>query len=247
VGDTAAFAAGLLNPQHPVPSLVKGQNARRYAVYRNNVTVGMIRALESNFPAVRRLLGEDYFVGFAREYAQNHPPQSPLMFLYGADFPRALDGTDDLAAYPYLGDVARLEILWRESYHATDAIPLAADALASIDPDVLFECRFEAHPASRLIQSRYAVHAIFAANRLGIDVQVSDPTQTQCVLVTRPHYDVATHLLTPRQFAFFAALQNGASLGDALDVAAALDTNFDLTNTLALMLQSGAFQSLHLP
>jgi hypothetical protein len=70
VTDTAAFSAGLLNPSHPVPLLVKGQIARRYAVYRNNVTVGLIRALEANFPVVRKLLGEEYFTGFARDFAQ---------------------------------------------------------------------------------------------------------------------------------------------------------------------------------
>ena len=115
MGDTAEFAAGLLDPQHPVPLLVKGQIARRYAVYRNNVTVGLIRALEANFPVVRRLLGEEYFAGFARDFAQGHPPQSPLMFQYGADFPAVLERAEDLASYPYLADVARLEIIWRDS------------------------------------------------------------------------------------------------------------------------------------
>ncbi len=244
MGDTAEFAAGLLNPRHPVPLLVKGQIERRYAVYRNNVTVGLIRALEANFPTVRRLLGEQYFQGFARDHAQTHPPHSPLMFQYGAEFPQALENAVDLASYPYLGDIARLEILWRESYHAADANPLAADALASIAPDKLFDCRLTAHPAMRLIPSRFAIHSIFAANRQGGEGQVADLIQSQCVLVTRPHYDVAVHAITPDQFEFFLALQDGLSFGDALDRAATIEPSFDLSGTLSLLLQSGAFQSI---
>jgi Putative DNA-binding domain len=244
VADTAEFSAGLLNPKHPVPSLVKGQIARRYAVYRNNVTVGLIRALEANFPVVRRLLGEEYFAGFARDFAQGHPPQSPLMFQYGADFPKALERADDLTCYPYLADVARLEIIWRESYHATDANPLDVDALGSIDPEILFDCRLKKHPAARLIQSTFAIHAIFAANRPDVENHVFDPLQPQCILVTRPHCDVAIYAITPDQYEFFQVLMNAGSLGDAMDSAATIELNFDLPATLALMLQSGAFQSI---
>ncbi len=83
-----AFAAGLLNPARPLPVAVIDNTPRRYAVYRNNVTVGLVRAMEGNFPAVRRLLGHEYFAGLARDFVQAHPPQSPLLFLYGADFAR---------------------------------------------------------------------------------------------------------------------------------------------------------------
>jgi hypothetical protein len=244
VADTAEFAAGLLRPQQPVPALVKGQIERRYGVYRNNVTVGLIRALEANFPVVRRLLGEDYFAGFARDFAQNHPPRSPLMFQYGKAFPQVLDNAEDLANFPYLGDIARLEILWRESYHGADAHSLAVDALAAIDPDVLFDCRFKVHPATRLIQSHFAVYDIFAANGPEADGQVSDPGQAQCVLVTRPQLDVILYTITADQLTFFQALTSGENLGDALDRAAALNPNFDITAALALLLQSGAFQTI---
>lgn len=228
----------------PVPSLVKGQVERRYNVYRNNVTVGLVRALEANFPVVRRLLGEHYFAGFARDFAQKHPPQSPLMFIYGALLPKALEDAEDLTAYPYLGDVARLEIHWRESYHAADAPVLFGDALAAIDPDILFKSCFNLHPALRLIQSHFAIHSIFAANKVDGEAQGFDPAQSEAVMLTRPLYEVVVHTLTPEQFEFFLALKNGENLGDALDRAAAQDSNFDLSSTLALLLQSGAFTSI---
>lgn len=244
MGDTAEFSAGLLDPQHPVPLLIKGQVERRYSVYRNNVTVSLMRALEANFPVVRRLLGEQYFAGFAREFAHGHPPQSPMMFQYGADFPAALENSKDLSSYPYLGDVARLEILWRQSYHAADAPTLAADGLASVDPEALFDSRLIIHPAARLIRSRFAIHSIFAANTGEGDAHVFDPAQPQCAMVTRPQYEVTVYAVSLDQFEFFLALKNGGTLGAALDCAAGIDENFDLSGSLALLLRSGAFQSI---
>lgn len=247
MADTTQFAQGLLDPARPVPKLIKGQVARRYAVYRNNVTVGLVRALEANFPVVRRLLGVEYFTGFARDFAQRYPPNSPLMFHYGQAFPEALETAEDLFIYPYLGDVARLEIRWRESYHAADASPIAGDAIAAIDPEVLFECRLKPHPATRLLQSHFAIQDIFVANTAGASGRVTNPGQPQSVLITRPHLDVATYAVTPYQFQFFHALLNGENLAEALHRAAVLDLNFDLTGTLALLLQAGAFHSILQP
>lgn len=244
MGDTAEFSTGLLKPHLPVPALVKGRIERRYAVYRNNVTVGLIRALEANFPVVRKLLGEDYFAGFARDFAQKNPPQSPLMFQYGMGFPEALENDEDLASYPYLRDVARLEILWRESYHAADAACLGSGVLAAIDPELLFASRFVAHPATRLLTSSFAIHSIFTVNKQDAGKKVFDPQQAQSVLLTRPIFDVEVFVLTTSQFAFFSSLMEGDTLGDALDRVAEDDPDFDLAATLALMLQSGAFQSI---
>jgi hypothetical protein len=244
VADTDLFSQGLLDPTQPVPKLIKGQIARRYAVYRNNVTVGLIRALEANFPVLRRLLGEEYFAGFARDFAQSHPPQSPLMFQYGRALPQALETAEDLGSYPYLGDIARLEILWRESYHAADANPLAPDVLATIDTEQLFECSLKPHPATRLIQSHFAIHDIFSANTENAVHAVVDPTEAQSVLITRPHLDVQMRSVTPDQFEFFRSLLTGVRLADALDHAAVLNSNFNLSATFALMLQSGAFHSI---
>lgn len=244
MADTAEFAIALLQPDLPVPASVKGRPERRYAIYRNNVTIGLMRALEANFPAVRKLLGDVYFSGFARSFAKVHPPRSPLMFEYGNEFPEVLQQEEDLAPYPYLADVARLEILWRKSYHAADLPSLTAEALGSIDPEQLFDCHFVSHPALNLLQSSFAVHSIFAANRAFTAAAVADPLATQSVLITRPLLDVLTFAISPAQYAFFSELQNSSTLNTALDAAIARDENFDLSTALALMLHSGAFHSI---
>ena len=59
------FAAALLDPERPTPSGIIGPDGdvcpRRFAVYRNNVVVGLTEILKAAYPAVRRLVGEEFF------------------------------------------------------------------------------------------------------------------------------------------------------------------------------------------
>ncbi|MBL8790881.1 MAG: putative DNA-binding domain-containing protein [Rhizobiales bacterium] len=238
----ARFAAGLLDPSAPVPEQVRDQAPRRYAVYRNNVTVGLVKALEANFPAVRRLLGEAYFAGLARAFAQRHPPESPLLFHYGAAFPAYLAAQDDLSGFPYLADVARVEQGWRRAYHAADVQVLEAADLA-LAADRLMTLRFKPHPATFVLASSYAVHAILSANRGG-DGVVADPARPQAVLITRPAHDVIVTALPAEQHAFLAALIDGAQLAEAAERGFAAGESFDLAGTIRLMVEAGVFQSL---
>ena len=78
------FTEALLQPDAPVPQNVvdpKGRIApKRFAVYRNNVTVSLVEALKATFPAVVALVGEAFFAEMARQFVRKTPPQSPLMF-----------------------------------------------------------------------------------------------------------------------------------------------------------------------
>jgi len=238
----SVFSAGLLDPAAAVPTVVKGEAPKRYAVYRNNVTVSLIRAMEANFPAVRRLLGEVYFSGLAREFVQSHPPRHPLLFLYGEDFPSFLSTSGDLAAFPYLPDVARLEQQWRLSYHAADAMVLSATAFSAFSTDEFMELRFVAHPAFATLRSNHAVGSIFAANRTARAMAEFDPASPENVLVTRPFYDVQIRIISSADLAFLEALANGMSLAEAAEQGAATNSNFALAASIQLLLEAGAFQ-----
>jgi hypothetical protein len=241
----ALFTKGLLDPASPVPSEVRGGSARRFGVYRNNVTTSLVRAMETSFPVVRRLLGEDYFAGFTREFVQQHPPRSPLLFEYGAEFSAYLASAGDLNNYPYLADIARLEQQVRISYHEENATCLSAAELTQVSEDELMQTVFAPHPALAIVSSEFAIYAIYRANRNALAETVDDIHKPQSILVTRPEFAVELNSLAPDQLVFFRALINGSPLGDAADAAFEINEDFDLTNAISLMLATGAFQSLN--
>jgi hypothetical protein len=148
-----AFSEALLDPSLPPPDGVIGpqgkQAAKRFSVYRNNVSVSLVNALADIFPTVQRLVGEAYFRAMARVYVQQHPPKSQLIFEYGQDFADFVADFEPARHLVFLPDVARLERLWLDAFHAADATPLDATVLATIPPEQLAGLRFTVHPAVR--------------------------------------------------------------------------------------------------
>jgi hypothetical protein len=66
---------------------------------------------------------------------------------------------------PWLADVARIERAWLDAYHAADAVPLPAAALATVPQEKLADLVFIAHPATRIVRSRFSAVTIVANNR----------------------------------------------------------------------------------
>lgn len=83
-----AFDAGLKGAALPpgVTSTAPDETMRRFAVYRNNVTVSLTEALAKRFPVILRLVGEAFFAAMARTYAESHRPASPVLLEWGKAF-----------------------------------------------------------------------------------------------------------------------------------------------------------------
>jgi hypothetical protein len=235
------FAAALLDPERIPPlGLVDPQGrpaGKRFDVYRNNVTVSLTDALEAGFPVLRQLLGEDFFRAMAREFLRRHPPESPLLMFYGAGMPAFLAAFPPVREYPYLPDVARLELALRRAYHAADVAPLAPQALA-ISPDRLARARLRLAPAVSALASPWPIHAIWRANVEG----GPPPTmRAEEVLVARPALDPRLFPLPAGGAALVDALKAGVTLEAAVEAAG---PGFDFPAALTALVQAGAIVAL---
>lgn len=238
---TAGFAAALLDPGAARPEGLVGPGGaaagRRFDVYRNNVAVSLRAALGAGFPALRKLLGADFFDAMAGLFLRAHPPGSPVLALWGDDLPGFLAAFPPVAHLPYLPDVARLELALRRAYHAADAAPLATAALAALPPDRLARLRFTLAPAVQLLRSDWPVLSIWRA--------AADPTAPkprpggEDAVILRPGFDPAPHLLPPGGAAALAALMTGATLAEAGEFA----TDSDISALFGLLLAHGALTS----
>jgi hypothetical protein len=244
----ADFLPALVDPDLPVPAGLqdgKGRPAgRRFNVYRNNVIVSLMDALEQGFPAVARLLGPQNFANMARAFVRDNPPQSQLMMQYGATFPGFLAGLPAVAHLGYLADVARLELAMRRAYHAADSQPLDPAALAALSPDTLAATAFHIAAPVQTLASAWPVHAIWTYTM--VQGSPKPQAEAQDALVTRPGFDPEPHALAKGGAAFITALMNGHSLGAAHDHAVSENPQFDPTETLGLLIAGGAITELRL-
>ena len=212
------FARSLLDPGADVRSLVSAADitAARFDVHRNNVMSALIDALRDAFPALRRLLGDEYFDALAAEFVRGNPPCTPLLVDYGDKLPAFVERHPPLDAYPYLGDVARLERLRIRAFHARDEAPGAFDDLhwflATADEPGAARL---VHSAS-LLSSVHPVHTIWAS-QFDDGVEPDARRGAESVLVWRRGFETQTAVIGEAAECFLSAIVAGLSARSAID------------------------------
>jgi hypothetical protein len=231
----SAFRTALLDPAAAVPPYLRDPGGaaagRRFAVYRNNVAVGLADALAAQFPLLRQLVGDAFFRDLAGVFLRAHPPRTPVMARYGEALPAFLESFDPVAHLGYLPDVARLEVAMRQSYHAADTAPVAdIGKLAQVAPE---RARLHLAPWLRLVRSEWPVWSIWAANTQGSPPP--DTVRAEDAVVVRRGFDPVPVMAGPGEAAVIAALRDGSPLAEAAGRAPeALD------GAIALLAREGA-------
>lgn len=240
------FAQALLAPYQPCPDGLFSSNgadpASRFAVYRNNVHSSLINALADSYPVTLQLVGDRFFRAMAGMYVQAYPPTSPRLNEYGSDLADFIQGFAPAASVPYLADVARLERLRINAYHAADA-PVA-DSQAVINQlqqlPSLGNVRLQLHPSVTTLQSSYAVVALWAAHQTSDTVARLDPWHGQCALILRNGLEVEVFCIDSGCVAFINSLNNQWPLEMAMAYALDAATEFDLHQCLGLLISHRA-------
>lgn len=199
----------------------------RLRIYRNNVTAALANALRVRFPVTEQLVGGEFFLTMAREFADAHRPQSAVLIDYGAEFPDFIRDFAPAAGVAYLSDVAALENLWWRAYHAAETAPLAMDAFSKIAPDLWGDLRFVFHPSAGMMPSPHAIGSIWLAHHGGPPMSAIRTDMPEAVLVTRPHGQVGLRVIPQSSFAFLAALAKGERLAEAVEQAQTEHPEFD--------------------
>lgn len=238
------FAAALLDRTKPVPADVVSwtgvEPVKRYGVYRNNVATGLARALAARFPITEKIVGEEFFTAMARDFVLAHPPASPVLLHYGADFAGFVAGFAPAASLPYLADIVRLEDAQIRAYHARDLTPIAPSVLTRLTPERMSGLSFRFHPAAGIVRSAFPIVTIWSMNAGLVPLVPIADWQAEDALVTRPELAVITRQISPGSAIFLLALMRDAPLAEAFDEALQIDAEFDLGRNLAELMRSGA-------
>jgi Putative DNA-binding domain len=254
-----AFAAALVAPG-PMPggviesppeiaSLVAQPG---FAVYRNTVLKGCIDALQSNYPAVCRLVGDEWFRAAAAVYARANLPRHPSLLDYGSDFAAFLAAFEPASELPYLAGVARLERFWTDAHIARDEAPVSADAVAGFGASQLSRVTLHPHPAARWAWFDDApIATIWQTNRGAAAMPGGDgpaPSglewRAEGVLITRPGGAVQWTPLGEAGCAFLDTCAGSGTLASAATAALDADPRVDLRDVMARTLGAGAFGRL---
>ena len=202
----------------------------RLGVYRGNLAASWRRALADSHPVLRELVGAEFFDALAGVYGRARPSTDPDLNRFGAGLAAFLEGFAPAAEYPWLPDVARLEWLVHDSFHAPDAaaLPHPVSTLAGLDPDAFEASRAVLHPSLRLYASAWAAPALWRAHQPDGPAFPDTMARPAHALVWRPAFQVELREASAAEDAALTRLAAGDNFGAALDAAFAADADFDI-------------------
>lgn len=102
---------------------------RALAVYQANAAASAQSALAASYPTVQALMGDAPFANLARVLWHRRPPTRGDLAWFGSALPDFMADDEQLADFPYLPDVARLDQALAQAESAAD-ITLDAASLA---------------------------------------------------------------------------------------------------------------------
>lgn len=235
----AALRGGSLPPG--VTATDPAEAARRFAVYRNNVTVSLTEALARRFPVIMRLVGATFFRATAQAFVQANRPRSPVLAEWGEGFPAFLATFPPLAAWPYMADVARIEYARGRAFHAADARPLDPAALTGADPASL---RLALHPSVAVLRLSCPAVSIWSQNQPS-GQRAPLPVGAETALILRdPAFSVQVEAIGPGDAALIRALLDGQTLAHAAGAALRLEPGHDPQPRLVHLMRAGAITAI---
>ncbi len=240
-----AFVRVLLDPELPAPIGLEARHGfppeRRFAIYRNNVCVGLVDALAERFPVCRQLVGDEFFRAMAQCYVRERLPRTPMLFEYGDEFATFVSSFEPARGLTYLSDVARLEYAVGQAYHAENAPPLPMDVIRALPFDQLAGATAALHPSTHVVMSTYPIVSIWRRHMSDEEMTPLELTHGEEALVVRPELAVNVTALPIGGSAFVHALEDGRTFGQAMTAASGVAADFDLTACLRELLLARAF------
>lgn len=239
---SAKFSAKEVEPRAGLFSTQADLLERRLAIYRGNMQGIWNTALRNAYPVLFQLAGEEFFTYLALQYGSRYPSQSGDLNLFGAQFSKFLSIEATVADYPYFGAVAALEWQSHCAYYAENIASISLSQFLSDAGVQAQQCRLLFHPAVNLFQTPYAAVQVYLAHQMQPIQAIDVPLNTSSrALISRPRWQVIVTTLDATSFLALEALQQGHTLGDALELAVASDSQFDIGSALQNWFALGVF------
>lgn len=217
---------------------------RGIAAYRAHARASAERALQTAYPVITQLVGDENFGYLARDYWHQHPPSCGDLAQWGSDLPLFIAASKPLADVPYLADVAQIE--WTLHVCAGSADRMQnRDSFAALTNHAPACLSFTTAPGVHILPSVYPAAAIALAHKgqgaLQDAATLLHAGAAQTALVWRHGFAPRLRVLPEVEQNFTSAVCAGQHLAMALDLA---HPDFDFSDWLAANVQNGLLISV---
>lgn len=224
------------------------------SVYRNGFIRASAAALESNFPSLVKLWGEDYFSQVANAYVNVSPPCSATLIGYGftglveSSGPSFIEFlqqnvTELITQFPYVPDICRLEQAWLEALNENGESFLTLDVVQELISrgEDLSELPMTLVDSSRVVDLEFDLFELWGQLRFG---ELSDnqkielKAHSNSVIFWQSDLRVQAKPLSNAEAVFMQTLKRSESFDRATSAATVIDETFDISTLFAELLNA---------
>ena len=195
----------------------------RIAIYADAYFSRLLGALEQDFSAVRRALGETRFRRLIADFLVAHPSRSPNLADLGRPFPDFLRSHDVLRDLPFLAELAELERRASEAVYTARLSDIDPAALSRLPADRWPQARITLDPTVQLLSFRWPVHRLWFARERADEkglCRLRRPAASR-LLVYRDDEWVRVQSLEEGAWMLLEQLSSGRKLGQAFEAISA--------------------------
>jgi len=200
----------------PVLDGVSKPHQHRIWIYQNNVFAATQEYLEEVYPAVRGVVGGDFFKQMAQKFIQKTPPSEGNIHLYGQQFIEILSDFTGLKGMPYLKPLIEFEWALHTSYFATISNVLDP---SQIPQEELLSMPVTFNSSVSIVESLFPVHDIYTQSLPDYDGEVSIDLNAggDILLVYKLGHRVHHRVLSSDECAFFKEIQKTQNILQAIE------------------------------
>ena len=145
--------------------------ATRLGIYANAYRLRLLEALDTDYPGLHSIAGDDEFDRLGRAYIDAHPSTFRSLRWFGDRMSDFLRTTEPYCEYPVFAEMAAFEWAMSDAFDAADTLPATVDHMATIAADAWPELRFSTHDSLRRLDLRWNVPTVWKA----IDAEQDPP------------------------------------------------------------------------
>jgi hypothetical protein len=198
--------------------------------HANTISHARLVALEECFPKTRDAMGDIVFNKISRDYCETAMACAAGQNAIGRHFPEFLIGQ---SVMQNISDLAAIEWMWLESYHAIDAKTLVLADIAGMSDSDLIALEVAAHPAAKCLILNAPLHPNMS------ELQEID-TAPYAVLIVRPEAEVLLVPIDKSTAESFAKANNISTIGNLFAHLSEQGSEADPLAAVMTLLQAGA-------
>ena len=151
------------NLQGKVVSTKNASANARLGIYVSAYRARLIETLQSDYPGVHAILGDENFKKLGESYLENIPSKFPNIRWYGASLAEFLKATAPYNEQAVLHEMAAFEWAMTLAFDAADDPVVSVEDMGRVPPDAWAELRFVLHASIQRFELAWNSPAIWKA------------------------------------------------------------------------------------